>query len=244
MSQSAPALPIAAEPTVSFEGDLAVLSLGAGEGRFSGESIAALNSCLDEVESSAALALITTADSKIWSNGFDTGWLAAHPDAAVDTMVATEKLFARVLTFPIPTIAALGGHVFAGGVMLALSHDVRLMRSDRGFLCLPEVDLGVVFTAGMTALLTATMTPATTHRAMVLGERFTAADALAAGLISEAVAVDDLPARAREVAKTLGGRDRATVAGLKRRVYADVVAELGATAPDAAMLAALHAATS
>jgi enoyl-CoA hydratase/carnithine racemase len=233
---------IAATPHLSFDGSLALLSLGAGEGRFSGESVAALHACLDQVEASDAAALITEASGKIWSNGFDVGWLAANPDAASATMVSTERLFARMLTFGIPTVAAIGGHVFAGGVMLALAHDVRLMRADRGYLCLPEVDLGVVFTSGMTALLTSTMPPATAHRAMILGHRFTAAEAVAAGLVTEAVSLEDLPDRARAVATSLGGRDRGTVAGLKRSVYANALAALGATGPDPAMLAALFAA--
>lgn len=241
MSQSAPSLPTAAEPTVRFEGTLALLCLGAGEGRFTAESVAAMQACLDEVLASAATALITTADSKIWCNGFDTDWLAANPDAAAPTMIATERLFARLLTFPIPTVAAIGGHVFAGGVMLALSHDVRIMRADRGYLCLPEVDLGVVFTPGMTALLSATMTAPTAHRAMVLGHRFTPTEALAAGLVSEIAPLEELADRAHAVATALGGRNREVVAGLKRRLYAPAVDQLGATGPDPAMLAALYA---
>jgi enoyl-CoA hydratase/carnithine racemase len=244
LSQSAPSLPVAAEPTVRLDGALAVLSLGRGEGRFNGDSIAAIDACLDEVLASPATALITTADSKIWCNGFDTAWLAEHKDAAADTMVATERLFARLLTFPIPTIAAIGGHVFAGGVMLALSHDVRIMRADRGYLCLPEVDLGVVFTPGMTALLTATMTAPTARRAMVLGHRFTPDEALAAGLVSEVAPLEELAERARAVAAALSGRSREAVSGLKHRIYAEVVAQLGATPPDQGMLAALYAAMS
>jgi enoyl-CoA hydratase/carnithine racemase len=234
---------VAATPSLSRQGTVAVLSLGSAEGRFNGESIAALHKCLDEVEGSDATALITTAEGKIWCNGFDIEWLRANQGEASATMVATEKLFARLLTFPIPTVATVGGHVFAGGVMLALSHDVVLMRADRGFLCLPEVDLGVVFTTGMTALLTAVMTPAAAHRTMVLGARLSAPEAAALGIIAEAVPLEELAERALATATQLGGRNRATVAGLKERVYADAVAALGATPPDKAMLDALFAAT-
>jgi Delta3-Delta2-enoyl-CoA isomerase len=234
---------VAATPSLSRQGTVAVLSLGSAEGRFSGESIAALHKCFDEVEASDATALITTAEGKIWSNGFDTDWLGAHKSEAAATMVATEKLFARVLTFPLPTVAAIGGHVFAGGVMLALAHDVRLMRADRGFLCLPEVDMGVVFTPGMTELLTAVMTPAAAHRTMVLGARLPAPEAVALGIVAEAVPLEELAERSVAIATALGGRDRATVAGLKARIYADAVAALGATPPDEALLNALWSAT-
>ena len=47
----------------------------------------------------------------------------------------------------------LSGHVYAGGAMMAMAHDFRIMRSDRGWFCLPEVKLGMPFSLGMMALL-------------------------------------------------------------------------------------------
>jgi enoyl-CoA hydratase/carnithine racemase len=59
----------------------------------------------------------------------------------------------RLLCFPVPTIAAINGHAFAGGFMLAFAHDYRIMRTDRGFLCLPEIDLGMGLLPGMNAII-------------------------------------------------------------------------------------------
>jgi enoyl-CoA hydratase/carnithine racemase len=53
------------------------------------------------------------------------------------------RLLGRILTFPAITVAAINGHAFAGGAMLATAHDFRVMRDDRGYWCLPEVDLGL-----------------------------------------------------------------------------------------------------
>jgi len=66
-------------------------------------------------------------------------------------------------------IAALQGHTFAAGAMLALAHDQRVMRSDRGFFCFPEVDIGIPFTVGMNALITARLSARVAHEAMTTG---------------------------------------------------------------------------
>ncbi|MCG2942458.1 enoyl-CoA hydratase/isomerase family protein, partial [Escherichia coli] len=65
------------------------------------------------------------------------------------------ELFSRVLTFSLPTAAAVNGHAFGGGAMLAMAHDYRVMRDDRGYFCFPEVDINIPFTPGMAALIQA-----------------------------------------------------------------------------------------
>ena len=54
-----------------------------------------------------------------------------------------------------PTVAALPGHAFAGGFMLALACDYRVMNNRRGYCCLNEAEIGLPLTIGMTALVMA-----------------------------------------------------------------------------------------
>ena len=64
------------------------------------------------------------------------------------------RIFGRILAFPGITVAAINGHAFAAGAMFATAHDFRVMRDDRGYWCLPEVDLGLPLTPAMTAVIT------------------------------------------------------------------------------------------
>ena len=77
-----------------------------------------------------------------------------------------------MLALPLITVAALQGHTFAAGAMLSLAHDFRVMRADRGFWCLPEADIGIPFTPGMSALIQARLAPQTAHEAMVTARRY------------------------------------------------------------------------
>ncbi|MGW3917767.1 enoyl-CoA hydratase-related protein, partial [Streptomyces sp. NPDC005070] len=178
-------------PTLDRHDSVFVLNLGDDENRFHPDWLASVNAALDEVEKAdAPRALVTAATGKFFSNGLDLEWLTAHADqyaAYVDTVHA---LFARVLALPMITVAALQGHTFAAGAMLSLAHDFRVMRADRGFWCLPESDIKIPFTPGMSALIQSRLAPQTAHEAMVAGRRYGGTDAATAGIVDHAVAED------------------------------------------------------
>lgn len=108
--------------------------------------------------------LVTMGTGKFYSNGLDLDWLAAHGDQMQFYVGRVQALFARMLTLPMPTAAALNGHAFGAGAMLAIAHDYRVMRADRGYFCFPEVDIHIPFTPGMAALIQAKLTPETPRR--------------------------------------------------------------------------------
>jgi enoyl-CoA hydratase/carnithine racemase len=216
-------------PALTRDGDVFVLSLGDGENRFTLSAVAEINSLLDEVEaSSGPAALVTVASGKIWSNGIDLDWLLGNPDDAAAYVGSIHAMLSRFLTFSVPAVAAIGGHVFAGGAMLALAHDQRVMRADRGYFCLPEVDLGIPFTVGMSALIQAKLTPAAAHEAMTAGRRYGGSAAAAAGIVDVAVAEDEVATVALDRAGALAPKRGSTFAAIKRRMYASVVAALAA----------------
>lgn len=199
-----------------------------GENRMNAPWLAAINDVLDEVESTPGpKALVTTGTGKYYSNGLDLDWLVGDESVDMRTWVAgVERLFAHILGAPFVTVAACNGHTFAAGAMLAMSHDFRVMRQDRGFFCLPEVDLGIPLTLGMNALITSRLPRVAAHEVLVTGKRFGGSEAAAKGMVTEAVPADRVVARAVELAAGLAEKAGATMGTIKRRLYAEAISLL------------------
>jgi enoyl-CoA hydratase/carnithine racemase len=206
------------------EGDVYVLRLDAGENRFSPELLDGIDTALDEVEAAGGpRALVTTGTGKFYSNGLDLDWLGANPDQHDPYLQRVRRTLARVLTLPMPTVAAVNGHAFAAGGILTLGHDHRVMRADRGYFCLNEVDLGLSFPPALAALIQARLSPQVAHEAMVTGRRFGGVDAQAAGIVDQAVPESEVTSAAIALAAPLAGKDGATIATIRRAMYGPVL---------------------
>jgi Delta3-Delta2-enoyl-CoA isomerase len=207
-------------PELRHDGEVAILDLGDDENRFNPGWLEAVEAALDQVEQTdGPRALVTTARGKFWSNGLDLGWMSEHGDQVSAFVHRVHGLFARVLASPVPSVAAIQGHCFAAGAMLSLAHDQRVVRVDRGFWCLPEVDIHIPFTPGMSALIQARLTPATAHLAMTTGHRFGGEQAAAAGIADAAVAEGEVLSTAVERARALAAKAGPTLAAIKRGMY-------------------------
>src|SRR3954465_4452309 len=126
-------------PVLTRDAAVFVLDLGDGENRFTLDWLSEVGAALDGVTAAEGpRALVTTAGGRFFSNGLDLDWLLATPAEGPGYTARIEEVFARVLAAPMFTVAALPGHAFGGGAMLALAHDARVMRADRGYWSLPE----------------------------------------------------------------------------------------------------------
>jgi enoyl-CoA hydratase/carnithine racemase len=214
-------------PTLERDGDVFILNLGDDENRFNPPWVNAVTAALDEVEAAdGPKALVTTASGKFWSNGLDLAWIGEHLEEAQGFIDTVHELFARQLLLAAPSVAAIQGHCFAAGAMLAQAHDFRVMREDRGFWCTPEVDIFIPFTPGMAALLQARLPTVTAHEAMTMGRRYGGADALAGGIVDAVASEDAVLATAVERAAALASKDATTLGRIKERMYGGVAAVL------------------
>jgi enoyl-CoA hydratase/carnithine racemase len=211
-------------PSLARDGDVFVLDLGAGENRFHPDWLTAVNQALDEVEAAEQpRALVSSATGKYWSNGLDLDWLGANHTQLDSYVARVHELLARMLALPVPTVAAIQGHAFAAGAMFALAHDFRVMRADRGYFCLPEVDIQIPFTPGMSALIQAKLTPQVAHQAMTTGRRFGGQDALAAAIVDAVAPEGAVLDAALELARPLTGKPGGTLGVIKSRMYPAVL---------------------
>ncbi|NKY86452.1 enoyl-CoA hydratase-related protein [Nocardia veterana] len=219
-------------PYLDRDGDVFVLYLGNegqtdSENRFHPDWIDAVHAKLDEVEAAEGpAALVTVATGKFFSNGLDTDWLFGNMDKMHWYLDRVHSIFSRLLAFGMPTVAALNGHAFGAGAMLATSHDFRVMRSDRGYWCLPEVHLGMPFTVAMNALVTERLTNQVALEAMTTGRRYGAADAIAAGIVDEAAEADQVLAAAVARAGALAGNRKPNLPVIKRALHGRALAGL------------------
>jgi Delta3-Delta2-enoyl-CoA isomerase len=158
--------------------DIHYLVMNQQDNKFSIPWMKDFNALLDKVEATKGPgALVTIATGpKIFHTGFDLDQWKTNQLGQYESFAMCQHLLARLLTFPLPTIAVLSGHTYAGGVFLALAHDFRTMRADYGFVCLSEINLGFPIPCGYTDMLRATLPP-NTVREMQYGGRYTAAKA-------------------------------------------------------------------
>ncbi|WP_322857696.1 enoyl-CoA hydratase-related protein [Mycobacterium shigaense] len=211
---------------IEYDEKIAVLNLGGDENRFSPAFLDDYDAAIDQVVSDGAHGLVTVASGKFYSNGLDLEWLSAHPEQGEEYIGRIHQFLARTLTLPVPTAAAVVGHAFGAGAMLALAHDFRVMRADRGYFCLPEVDIRIPFTPGMAALVQAKLGPQAAVASMTTGRRFAGPDAEKAGIVDATAGEGELPGAAIDLLRPLGAKDAGTLGAIKTTMFGAVARAL------------------
>jgi len=211
---------------VTTDDGVTLVTMQAGENRFSLPFVTALERTL-QAAGETGQPLVLTGEGKFFSNGLDLdGMGSARPGEAGEMMATLHRVLARLLAFPGATVAAVNGHAFGAGAILAAAADVRIMRQDRGYFCFPEVDLGLAMSEQFDAVLQAKYLRSSLLTALLSGARLGADEARVLGFVdgvaSEESLVPDALARARELA----GKDGATVGAVKQSLYRSALAVL------------------
>ena len=196
--------------TLEKKDSIYYLTMDAEENRWNTTFVRDIAEALDEIENDEGPgALITSSTNpKFFSNGLDLDWMQSpenHLDGGDREVFGEEFMFlmGRVITLPIPTVCAINGHAFGAGFMFALSHDIRIMREDRGFLCANEMQLGLPIPRPELALFKHKVPANAFFETVQLSKRWTGADALNAGIIQGVSSLEELPEVAQNKATEL-----------------------------------------
>jgi len=211
----------------TLEEQVALLTMS--ENKFNIDSVTEFLLVLNQIEkdTDAKALVVRSSDEKIWSNGIDLEWLlplVQKGETSVTDVFGAKlsELFKRILFYPMITVAAITGHAFAGGAIMACCFDFRFMRKDRGYLCFPEVNLGIPFLPSMTAMCKKAIPIDLVEDMQLTARRLTANECEARHIIRKACTMDELMGEAISFAKGLN-KERSIVTKLKNVMHKDIL---------------------
>ena len=210
--------------------NIAIITMNTAENRHNVMFAQAMLQALDEIEADKEIngIVLTSSDAKNFSLGVDIEWLMprmAEKDfkAIKDFMYGMNNVFKRLLLIPMPVVAAINGHAFGNGAILSCACDFRFMRSDRGFFCFPEVDLGIPFLPGMIAFVKKAMPYYKFNKMKLTGRRVGAPELAEHHVIEKACSnVDELMKESIAFAKSFK-KKRGIFGEHKKRLHKHII---------------------
>src|SRR5207249_3903592 len=175
----------------------------------------------DELRWSACV--VVTGAGRAFSAGADISEFAERDaDSILRYYRETGRVYEEVAALPQPTISAIHGYCLGGGLELALATDFRVADEATAF-GFPEVSLGLAAGSGAIHRLVRLVGPARAKELLLVRSRFSAAEALELGLLTEVVPGGRALPRALELAEHLADLPPLAVSVVKQA--ADVMAE-------------------
>ncbi|WP_438952550.1 enoyl-CoA hydratase/isomerase family protein [Porticoccus sp.] len=215
------------------EGELHLVTMNDGPNTICPEWQTRMLGILDTVERDCGkgTSLVLIGVEKFFCNGLNLEKLMTLPpeDMALFGQRMAE-IHRRFLILPCPTVAAVNGHAFAGGAFMALSCDYRIMREDRGWFCVSEVDVGVPIPQPMMGILQGKLPANTARDALLTGKRYTADEAIAAGIADGKASGEELLEQAKALATQLATKEPGIFKTLKRTWFGPMANALVAEA--------------
>lgn len=185
----------------SMTGPVAVIRWCDDDNRLSLAALADINAALDDLlEVDGPLALVFTGFDRFFCNGVDLQAGGGAPDVIERIVREFKRMLGRLLVYPAFCVAAINGHAFGAGAILACAFDYRIMREDRGYWCVNERALGIALDGGLFATLNHRLAPAVALEAVETSHRYTGAEALASHIVDETQDESTLISRAIEIA--------------------------------------------
>ncbi|MCK5162542.1 MAG: enoyl-CoA hydratase/isomerase family protein [Desulfobacula sp.] len=209
---------------------VAIINMCNGPNKQNLTFVAQMNQCLDEILEDKEIfsIILTSTDEKNFCQGIDIEWLGQKMnDQDFDSMKlflhGINGIFKRFLLMPVPVIAAINGHAFGNGAMLACTCDFRFMKKDKGFFCFPEVDISIPFLPGMIEFVRKAIPEYKFNEMILSGKRLAAQELYDSQIIVKASEnKEELLKDALAFAKTFM-KKRKIFGELKKRMHGDII---------------------
>lgn len=223
----------------SVTGTTAVVTMQDGKNSLNISFLDEFQQVLDQIENEteACTLIVGSAHEKVFCDGIDLGWFSNLKESGdLDRQklffYKLQSLFRRLLLYPLLTVAAVNGHAFAAGAVLCCAMDFRFMRSDQGFFCFPEIDVGVPFLPSTFALCRKVMPAHVFNDLIYTGKRLTGLECEALGLVSKSCPNDELMPQTIAFADSLKKR-REIIGAMKTRANRSIVETIDKLDPPA-----------
>lgn len=175
-------------------------------------------------------AVIITGYGRFFSAGLSLpGLIDLDRPAMTEFIDFFSRTMAKVYTLRMPVIAAINGHALAGGCVLALQTDRRIVADDESKLGLNEVQLGIGLPAQVVETLRGEVPPTSLGPLAREGRVVTPREALSLHLVHDLARPDDLESRALDIARSLARLPAAAYAQVKSTLRAPVLRAIEAT---------------
>jgi enoyl-CoA hydratase len=212
--------------TYSLEASVATLTMDDGKvNSLSPDMLAALNRALDRAEADRAVVVLTGRESR-FSAGFDLNVMRAGGATAYGMLMDGFRLCERLLSFPLPTVAACTGHAIAAGSFLLLSCDVRLGAAGAFKIGANEVAIGMTMPYSAIELMRQRLNPRFFSRLALTAEILAPEQAVLAGFLDQTAPAAELLSAAQKIATTFAQLDLKAHAESKKRVRETTFAAL------------------
>ena len=207
----------------SRDGDVHIITMNAEPNTVQPDFVSAMHEAIDGIEAAEGKAIVLTGTGKTFNAGLDVPVvMGLQGEDSRKFGQNLMRLMQRLLIGPLPSVAALNGHAFAAGAFLALACDFRVMREDRGWFCIPEIDVGVPIGDQMMSILRAKVPATVATEATLTGKRYVAEHAIAAGFADGSAPEAELLGEALKRAAVLASKESGIMATTKKTLWSHV----------------------
>ena len=168
------------------DGPIFYFVMNKGQNTFNNDVIDKVNGYVDQIEASTGPAVLVTIGTGdlMFSTGFDLKFWAEQLANPLTSIAKMQGLLNRLMTLSVPSMAVINGHAYAGGLILALTHDFRVMAKGKKRICLSELNLGLPLPPAYVAYCSSTM-PIQSFRKLHWGEAYAAEEALKDNIVND-----------------------------------------------------------